>query len=115
MRNPGARHVLPALDVRAVRHFYCDVSTLNTYEVKILPDDRQDPRVEQRKRLIRIHDVDRDVNAWYGVPPERLGRSKRQAIIAAREDLKDKRRELEDEIAARQQDQARIDSMLELE
>jgi hypothetical protein len=72
-----------------VKHYYCDVSTLKTYEVKILPDDRQDPRESERKRLIRVHDAERDVNAWYGVPPRALGNTELQAIIAAREALND--------------------------
>lgn len=82
-----------------MKHYYFDVSTLQAYEVKILPDDRQDPRVNERKRLIRVHDVNRDVNAWYGVPPHALGNTELQAIVAARDALND----ADNEIAAQMQ------------
>jgi hypothetical protein len=94
--------------------FYCDVSTLRTYEVKILPDDRQDPREGERKRLIRVHDAERDPRAWYGVPPASLGNTELQAIIAAREGLEDADREIADQMQRLQGQRDEIARLLSL-
>ena len=97
-----------------VKHYYCDVSTLRTYEVKILPDDRQDSRVEERKRLIRVHDAERDPRAWYGVPPHSLGNTELQAIIAAREELNDADGEIAEQMQRLQGQRDEIARLLSL-
>lgn len=97
-----------------MRYYYCDVSTLKTYEVKILPDDRQDPRESERKRLIRVHDAERDPRAWYGVPPRTLGTTELQAIIAAREALNDADSEIAEQMQRLQRQRDEIARLLSL-
>ena len=97
-----------------VTTYYCDVSTLRTYEVKILPDDRQDPQEGGRKRLIRVHDAELDPRTWYGVPPQSLGNTELQAIIAARDELKDADREIAEQMQKLQGQRDKIASLLSL-
>jgi len=92
--------------------WYFDESVLKHIKIKVLPDDRQSPDLQERLRLIRVHDATRDNRAWFGVPPGRVCLTKKAALKAAHEDLLHEYRDASMQYAEYEKRMNKIESLL---
>jgi hypothetical protein len=92
--------------------WYFDVDALQYIKVRVLPVDRQPPDAATRARIIRIHDVNYDMNRWFGVPHNRIASSKKAALSAARSALLDMYKEASQSYKELEKRMNKIESLL---
>jgi hypothetical protein len=86
--------------------YYLDLSNFTVYKVRVIP--------QIETPMMKVYDVGRSPSSYYLVDPKRLGRTQREAIRTAMEELKEALNEVMREAEQVEYKRIRIVKLLEL-